>query len=54
MRAILDTLLILRIYIGMIILKASFQTFFIFSEHAMDIMTETPVMGHVGAGGCRQ
>lgn len=54
MRAISDTLLILRIYIGVIILKASFQTIFIFSEHAMDIVTETPVMGYVGVSGCRQ
>lgn len=54
MRVILDTLLILRINIGMIILKASFQTIFIFSEHAMDLMRETPAMGQVGVSGCRQ
>lgn len=54
MRVILDTLLILRINIGMIILKTNFQTIFIFSEHATDLMRETPVKEHVGVSGCRQ
>lgn len=54
MRVISDTLLILRINIGMTTLKASFQSIFIFSEHAMDLMKQTPAIGHVDASDCRQ